>query len=120
MRSVTFVVLAILVGPVFADRAHAFCNPGEVRTCPVNGQPGTSTCGANGQFGPCMPSVPPAPPVPATPHVTERAADSLKVVWTDSNMWQSATYRLQYLAYNGWTTITTLTTPNQEFVHTGL
>ena len=36
-----------------ARQAHAFCQPGDVQTCFVNGVQGTRTCQNNSQFGPC-------------------------------------------------------------------
>jgi hypothetical protein len=48
---VTFVIVALGV----AHQAHAFCQPGDVQACFVNGQPGTRTCGDDARFGPCIP-----------------------------------------------------------------
>jgi hypothetical protein len=42
-----------------ARQAHAFCQPGDVQTCFVNGVEGTRTCQENARFGPC--DVPPPP-----------------------------------------------------------
>ena len=91
-------VVAALTLAVVADRAHALCSPGEVKSCIVNSQPGTQTCGDNGFYGPCTPIVPPAPPVPTAPRVNSRGANgrSLTLLWSDSTMWSSAVYQLQY------------------------
>jgi hypothetical protein len=57
---------ATIVG--FAPQAHAFCTPGTVATCFLNGKQGTRTCGSNGMFGPCIvPSDPPPPSCIAQP-----------------------------------------------------
>jgi hypothetical protein len=71
-------VVAALTLAVVADRAHALCSPGEVKSCIVNSQPGTQTCGDNGFYGPCTPIVPPAPPVPTAPRVNSRGANGLQ------------------------------------------
>jgi hypothetical protein len=51
-----FLVVSAVVLFGFIHEAHAFCTPGEMRDCIINGQPGTQTCGSNGQFGPCIPN----------------------------------------------------------------
>lgn len=49
-------------------QAHAFCQPGTVKACFLNGKQGTQTCGSNGIFGPCVvPSDPPPPSGKAQP-----------------------------------------------------
>lgn len=115
----TFLVLTV---PAFAARTHAFCQPGDVKACIVNGQPGQQTCGSNGIFGPCYPTVPPAPPVPAAPSVTGRSVDGhkLMVTWTDSTMWPTATYELQHKVGSTWVGLTTLAMSGAMFEHTGL
>ncbi|MEQ1505217.1 MAG: hypothetical protein ABMB14_23490 [Myxococcota bacterium] len=35
------------------QQASAFCTPGEVDSCYLNGQTGTRTCGSNGMYGAC-------------------------------------------------------------------
>lgn len=57
------VAFAIAVFGV-ARQAHAFCEPGEVRACFVNGVEGTQTCGDDARFGPCI--VPTEPPPSGT------------------------------------------------------
>lgn len=44
-----------------AREAHAFCQPGDVQVCFVNGVQGTRTCQSNGMYGPCS-VIPPPPP----------------------------------------------------------
>lgn len=56
---ITFAVALLGV----AREAHAFCMPGDVQTCVVNGVQGTRTCQDNAMFGPC--DVPPPPPPPS-------------------------------------------------------
>jgi hypothetical protein len=53
-----------------AERAYAFCTPGEVDICFANGEQGWRTCGPNGQYGPC--DVPPPPPPPPIPRIRAR------------------------------------------------
>src|SRR5690242_6035571 len=58
-----------LVG--FARQAHAFCQPGDVQTCFLNGKEGTRTCGDNAMYGPCeVPEDPPPPTCQAQPKYT--------------------------------------------------
>jgi hypothetical protein len=115
-------VFAALACAAFADRAYALCSPGEVKSCIVNSQPGTQTCGDNGFYGPCTPIVPPAPPVPAAPRVNSRGANgrSLTLLWSDSTMWASAVYQLQYQVGASWAPVATLTSTPAAFVHAGL
>lgn len=59
-------ILALTLGSMgVAHQAHAFCMPGEVQSCFVNGQEGQRICGDNARFGPCIPFF--APPPPAEP-----------------------------------------------------
>lgn len=53
-----FLVVSAVVLFGFIHEAHAFCTPGEMRACIVNGQQGTQTCGSDGRFGPCIPDQP--------------------------------------------------------------
>src|SRR5215470_14350188 len=99
---VACLVLAATALPPFAGRALALCFPGDEKTCIVNGQPGIQVCGNNGFYGPCTPTVPPAPPVPAVPTVISRTESSITLTWTDSEMWTSAIYVLQYQSGNSW------------------
>lgn len=46
----------------FARQAYAFCQPGDVRTCVLNGKQGTQTCGSNGMYGACIVPADPPPP----------------------------------------------------------
>src|SRR3954470_413878 len=60
-----FVVVSAVVLVGFARVAHAFCFPGDERSCFLNGQEGTQVCGSDGRFGVC--DVPPPPPPPPPP-----------------------------------------------------
>ena len=112
-------VLVLVLGALGAERAYAFCVPGEVQSCIVNGQPGTKTCGSNGMYGVCTPSVPPAPPVPATPTITGRTANSLTVRWTDPTMWSSASYQLQYQVGSTWALVSGIASSPAVIPHSG-
>lgn len=113
----------VTVGAYFGvGSALAFCQHGDVKACVVNSQPGEQTCGSNGIYGPCYPTVPPAPPVPAAPTVTGRSDDghSLTVRWSDSTMWSTAFYQLQYRDGSSWVEVATLAASPTTFTHSGL
>ncbi|HKE16362.1 MAG TPA: hypothetical protein VKB80_15920 [Kofleriaceae bacterium] len=60
MKKLSSMVVIVILG--FAQRAHAFCVPGDEQACVLNGKHGTRTCGSNGMYGPCVvPSDPPPP-----------------------------------------------------------
>jgi fibronectin type III domain protein len=120
LKAPWFATSLLLVLPAFAARAQAFCQPGEVQACIVNGQDGEKTCQDNGRYGPCIPIEAPAPPVPATPSVTDRTGNSLKVVWDDPGMWASASYELQYQVGWSWVRVGTISSSHAEITHTGL
>jgi hypothetical protein len=54
--------MVTLVLSLASSGAYAFCVPGDVGVCYVNGVQGTRTCGSNGMFGPCQVPQPPPPP----------------------------------------------------------
>ena len=54
--------IGTLVLSLAAGGAYAFCVPGDVDVCYVNGVQGTRTCGSNGMYGQCQVPQPPAPP----------------------------------------------------------
>lgn len=58
-----FVMIFAIAFLGIIPRAHAFCEPGTVQTCFVNGVQGTQTCGDDARFGPCV--VPGQDPPPA-------------------------------------------------------
>jgi hypothetical protein len=53
MKTITFSLVIACLG--IAHQAHAFCMPGDVQSCFVNGQPGERVCGDDARFGPCIP-----------------------------------------------------------------
>src|SRR5262245_62060840 len=60
-----FVVVFALAFFSVAKSAYAFCVPGDVMACVLNGKHGTKTCGSNSMYGPCI--VPPDPSCTAMP-----------------------------------------------------
>lgn len=54
--------ISTFVFSLAAGGAYAFCMPGDVDVCYVNGVQGTRTCGSNSMYGPCQVPQPPAPP----------------------------------------------------------
>ncbi len=48
-----FVVIFAIAFLGIIPRVHAFCEPGAVQSCFVNGVGGTQTCGDDARFGPC-------------------------------------------------------------------
>lgn len=120
-RCLSFAFLVVSLSTFAAGRAHAFCQPGDVQACFVNGQPGEKVCGSNGIYGPCTPTVPPAPPVPAAPTISARSETSLTVRWSDSTAWSSASYQLQVQpeGTSSWTAVTAITTNPFQITHNG-
>src|SRR3954465_13548882 len=49
-----FVVIFAITFLGIIPRAHAFCEPGTVQSCFVNGVEGTQTCNVPAHFGPCV------------------------------------------------------------------
>jgi hypothetical protein len=49
-----FVVIFAIAFLGIIPRAHAFCEPGTVQSCFVNGVEGTQTCDDTAHFGPCI------------------------------------------------------------------
>jgi hypothetical protein len=65
---VRLALISALTVLALVKQAHAFCTPGDVAACVLNGKHGTRTCGANAMFGPCdVPDDPPPPFCTAQP-----------------------------------------------------
>lgn len=62
-----FMVIFAIAFLGIAKEAYAFCQPGDVMACVLNGKQGTKTCGANGIYGPCIVPADPPPSCTAMP-----------------------------------------------------
>ena len=66
MRLIPFACMIALLGVM--HEVYAFCVPGTIDACFLNGKQGTRTCMSNGFFGPCqIPADPPPPSGTAQP-----------------------------------------------------
>src|SRR5262245_1230306 len=52
MLRYAFVLMVVILG--LRGQAHAFCQPGDERTCFVNGNEGTQVCGEDARYGACI------------------------------------------------------------------
>jgi hypothetical protein len=69
MLRYSFVLMVVILG--LRGQAHAFCQPGDERTCFANGGEGTQTCGDDGRYGPCSSFIPPRQCTPILPAVAD-------------------------------------------------